>query len=417
MSFIKIDDNSDFPIDNLPYGVFTTHNCNDPHIGVAIGNFIVDLNIVSSSFPSDLAQAFQQPNLNEFLKLGHDKWSQARTQLQSMLKNDSDLSKDAVQQSKCLIKQSDAIMHLPIVIGDYTDFYSSIEHAMNVGKMFRDPNNPLLPNWRHLPVGYHGRASSVVISSTKIVRPVGQTSPLPQEDRPNFGPSKALDYELEIAFIAGPGNKLGQPIPISEAHKHIFGVVLMNDWSARDIQKWEYVPLGPFLAKNFATTISPWIVTMEALMPYVVENQKQEPVPHNYLQHVDPFTFDVDLQVFIRPNGSVTNETLVCHSNMKHLYWTMKQQLSHHSITGCNIRPGDLFGSGTISGPAKESVGSMLELTKSGAEPVTLKDGSTRKYLQDGDEVVFRGFTTQKNKSRIGFGECTGIVLPSSYLA
>jgi len=301
-------------------------------------------------------------------------------------------------------------MHLPAHIGDYTDFYSSIDHATNVGKMFRDPANALLPNWRHIPVGYHGRASSVVVSGTPLHRPSGQQRPFDTQP-PVFGPCKLLDFELEVGFFTGPGNNLGEPIPIDKTEDHIFGLVLTNDWSARDIQKWEYVPLGPFLAKNFGTTISPWVVPMAALQEFAVTNAAQDPKPFPYLQHSNPYSFNVNLTVAIKPEVSGT-ETVVCRSNFKHMYWTMKQQLAHHTVTGCNIRPGDLLASGTISGPTPDSFGSMLELSWRGSKPVPMNDGSTRKFLQDGDEVILRGFA-QGEGYRIGFGKCSGKVLPA----
>ncbi|BES94468.1 DUF1969 [Nesidiocoris tenuis] len=305
----------------------------------------------------------------------------------------------------------DATMHLPAQIGDYTDFYSSMNHAYNVGCMFRDPDNALLPNWKHLPVGYHGRASSVVVSGTPVVRPNGQVCP-EGATSPEFRPSSLMDFELEMAFfVGGPPTKLGQRIGINEADKHIFGMVIMNDWSARDIQKWEYVPLGPFLSKSFGTTISPWVVTMDALAPFIVANTPQDPEPLPYLRHSDPFNFDINLSVSITPEKSGVKST-VCRSNFKYMYWTQKQQLTHHTIAGCNVNPGDLMASGTISGPDESSYGSMLELCWKGTKPVPLKDGSTRKFLQDGDEVTIEGFCLGEGY-RVGFGECRGKLLPA----
>ncbi|GFG37497.1 hypothetical protein Cfor_09559 [Coptotermes formosanus] len=301
-------------------------------------------------------------------------------------------------------------MHLPARIGDYTDFYSSIHHATNVGMMFRDKNNALFPNWKHLPVAYHGRASSVVVSGTPIRRPNGQTCPV-EGAAPVFGPCRLMDFELEVAFfVGGPPTKLGEPVPVKEAHEHIFGMVLMNDWSARDIQKWEYVPLGPFLAKNVGTSISPWVVTMEALAPFTVDNYKHDLAPFPYLQHGDPYNFDIMLQVDIKPENSVAST--VCRSNFKYLYWTPKQQLAHHTITGCNINPGDMMASGTISGETADSYGSMLELSWKGTKPIQLKDGNTRKFLQDNDEVIITGHC-QGDGFLIGFGSCTGKILPA----
>jgi len=274
--------------------------------------------------------------------------------------------------------------------------------------MFRGKEKALMPNWKYLPVGYHGRASSVVVSGTPLRRPVGQMRPV-EGNPPIFGPCKLLDFELEMAFFIGTGNALGAPIPISQAQDHIFGCVLMNDWSARDIQKWEYEPLGPFLAKNFGTSISPWVVTMEALAPFTHSNYAQDPEPFPYLRHDDPFTFDIPLTVSIKPQNS--SETTVCKSNFKHMYWTMKQQLAHHTVTGCNTQPGDLMASGTISGPTEDAFGSLLELSWRGTKPIPMSDGTTRTFLQDGDEVTMRG-TAQGNGFKVGFGACSGVVLP-----
>ncbi|XP_077775003.1 fumarylacetoacetase isoform X2 [Podarcis muralis] len=311
---------------------------------------------------------------------------------------------------RAFVPQASTIMHLPAEIGDYTDFYSSRQHATNVGAMFRGKENALMPNWLHLPVGYHGRASSVVVSGTPIRRPLGQMRP-DDAKPPVFGACKLLDIELEMAFFVGPGNKPGEAVPISEAHKHIFGMVLMNDWSARDIQKWEYVPLGPFLGKSFGTTISPWVVTMEALMPFALPNPIQDPRPLPYLCDDQPYTFDINLFVAIKGDG-MSKPANICRSNFKHMYWTMKQQLAHHTVNGCNLRPGDLLASGTISGPDPENFGSMLELSWKGTKAIDLGHGQSRKFLQDGDEVVITGYC-QGNGYRVGFGECSGKVLPA----
>eukprot|EP00466_Bigelowiella_natans_P000167 jgi/Bigna1/56989/fgenesh1_pm.1_\ len=351
---------SDFPIENIPYGIF--------------------------SIPGKLG-VFARGQLNDFMALGSSVWKKTRAALQKFFTK-----------------------HLPAAIGDYTDFYSSRPHATNVGTMFRGKDNALKENWLHLPVGYHGRASSVVVSGQDIYRPKGQT----RDDAtkpPIFGECRRLDFELEAAFFVGPGNKMGHPISIDEAHDQIFGIVLMNDWSARDIQKWEYVPLGPFLAKNFATTISPWIVTLDALEPFRIASEKQDPSPKPYLQDKKLSAYDVQLQVSIQ--GKEAKEpTIVSNSNMKYLYWTFTQQLTHHSVTGCNMRPGDLLGSGTISGPKKEEYGSMLELSWSGKKPIKLNDGSERAFLHDGDTVVVTGHAQGKGY-RIGFGEARGTVLPA----
>ncbi|KAB7496487.1 Fumarylacetoacetase [Armadillidium nasatum] len=418
-SFIEVSPDSDFPVQNLPYGVFST--CDNPsqRIGVAIGNLILDLSVISHLFNGPLLKSkqnvFKQSRLNDFLGLGFKVWHEARSTIQNLLSADTPtLRDDGELRKRCFVPQSSATMHLPVDIGDYTDFYSSLNHATNVGIMFRGKDNALMPNWKHIPVGYHGRASSVVVSGTAIRRPNGQTRPKDDEP-PVFGPCKLMDFELEMAFLTGPGNELGNPIPISKAHEHIFGMVLMNDWSARDIQKWEYVPLGPFLGKNLGTSISPWVVTMEALMPFAVDNYVQDPQPFPYLQHDDKYSFDINLQVAIKPNDS-SNATVVCRSNFRHMYWTMKQQLAHHTITGCNIRPGDLLASGTISGPKEDSYGSLLELSWKGTKSVELGDGKVRKFLQDGDEVIISGFC-QGNGLKIGFGSCSGKLLPALPIA
>lgn len=343
--------------------------------------------------------------------LGKDAWKETRDTLQRILcSSEGVLRDDSKRQSRCLLKQESVTMHLPANIGDYTDFYSSKNHATNVGTMFRGKDNALMPNWVHLPVGYHGRASSVVVSGTPVRRPVGQTRP-DDTKPPIFGPCKLLDFELEMAFFCGPGNNLGEPITMDKAEDHIFGMVVMNDWSARDIQKWEYVPLGPFLAKNFATSISPWVVTMDALQDFALANSVQDPAPLPYLQHTDPYTFDVNLQVALQSENAKAPVT-ICSSNFKHMYWTPKQQIVHHTVTGCNVRPGDLMGSGTISGTTPDSFGSMLELSWKGTKPVDLGGGITRKFLQDGDEVIMTGYC-QGNGYRVGFGECRSKILPA----
>ncbi|KAJ7396844.1 Fumarylacetoacetase [Pitangus sulphuratus] len=360
-------------------------------LGVAIGDQILDLSVIKHLFNGPaLAKhqhVFDQARFASFLR-----------------------AEGIIFHFRAFVPQASATMHLPAHIGDYTDFYSSRQHATNVGIMFRGKENALMPNWLHLPVGYHGRASSVVVSGTPIRRPVGQMKP-DNDKPPVFGACKRLDIELEMAFFVGPGNKYGEPIPISKAHEHIFGMVLMNDWSARDIQKWEYVPLGPFLSKSLGTTISPWVVTMEALMPFVLPNPVQDPKPLPYLQDKEPYTFDINLFVAIKGEGMNT-PTTICRSNFKHMYWTMKQQLAHHSINGCNLRPGDLLASGTISGPEPESFGSMLELSWNGTKEIPLGSGQSRKFLQDGDEIILTGYC-QGNGFRVGFGQCSGKILPA----
>ena len=335
---------------------------------------------------------FESTVLNDFMALGHSAWHEARERIKELLSKDCSTLRDSELRQTAFVEMAKCTMHLPARIGDYTDFYSSRDHATNVGIMFRGKENALMPNWLHLPVGYHGRASSVVVSNTPIRRPVGQTQPV-ENHPPVFGPCKLLDFELEMAFFVGAGNNLGEPIPIKQAHEHIFGMVIMNDWSARDIQKWEYVPLGPFLAKNFGTTISPWVVPMEALMPFVHQGPVQDPKPLPYLQHDDPYSFDIKLEVALRVPELNNEEKVICKSNFQNLYWSMKQQLAHHTITGCNVNPGDLLASGTISGPTKNSYGSMLELSWRGTEPLNLDEEKKvqRKFLLDGDTVVMRG--------------------------
>lgn len=415
MSFIKVEENSDFPIHNLPYGIFSTPDNPRHRIGVAIGDQILDLGVIKPLFSGPVLSkhqdVFDQPTLNAFMGLGHEAWKEARTVLQKLLSaNETTLQEDVGLRSRAFVHQSLAEMHLPAEIGDYTDFYSSRDHATNVGIMFRGKENALMPNWLHLPVGYHGRASSVVVSGTPLRRPMGQIRP-DETKPPVYGSCKLLDIELEMAFFVGPGNKLGEPIPIHKAHEHIFGMVLMNDWSARDIQKWEYVPLGPFLGKSFGTTISPWVVPMEALMPFAQPNSVQDPKPLPYLCHDDPYTFDINL--FVSVKGETMKEpSTISKSNFKYMYWTMKQQLAHHTVSGCNVRPGDLLASGTISGPDAESFGSMLELSWKGTKTIDLGDGQTRKFLQDGDEVIMTGYCQGKGY-RVGFGQCRGKVLPA----
>jgi len=416
-SFIKVAAGSDFPIQNLPYGVFTTADNTKRRIGVAIGDLILDLSAVTHLFShavffKDGYHVFAQHTLNEFMARGRLAWTEARQTLQRLLSADEAVLRDDVDiRNRALVKQDSAQMHLPCLIGDYTDFYSSKEHAMNVGIMFRGKDNALPPNWLHLPIGYHGRASSVVISGTDIIRPVGQTRP-DESKPPQFGPCKGLDFELEMAFfVGGPGNALGQPIPIAEADRHIFGMVLMNDWSARDIQKWEYQPLGPFLGKSFSTSISPWIVTMDALAPFLVDNVPQQPAVLPNLQHSDKYNYDIKLEVKLEASDLPEAKTISI-SNFKYMYWTMKQQLAHHTSNGCNLRPGDLLGSGTISGPTKEERGSLIELSWGSKEPLELGGQVTRTFLRDGDRITLTG-VCDNGATRLGFGSCTGKVLPA----
>ena len=407
----------DFPIQNLPFGIFTTAAQPQPHVGVAIGDQILDLAVLVRHGLVELPEhTVNAGNLNGLIALGNVVWSTLRARLSTLLRADCATLRDqSVLHAAALIPQADAQLLLPVAIGGYTDFYSSREHATNVGSMFRDPKNALLPNWLELPVGYNGRASSVVVSDTPVRRPNGQTK-APDQDRPQFGPSKKLDIELETGFIIGRGNALGEPIACADAEQHIFGMVLLNDWSARDIQTWEYVPLGPFNSKTFATTISPWVVTLEALAPCRIATPVQEPQPLAYLQHQPGLAYGVDiaLEVELTGQGSTEPDT-ISRSNYRHMYWSMAQQLAHHTASGCNTNIGDLMGSGTISGPTPDSCGSLLELTWNGTRLLTLADGSTRQFIEDGDTLTLRGWA-QGQGVRIGFGLCRGKILPAHQL-
>ena len=414
-SFVPVAAESHFPIQNLPFGVFRRPGGGPARIGVAIGDQILDLLVLESAglltLPGDPRQRpFSRPSLNLFLSMGKDAWHAARMQIHALLRADTTTLKDHdTLSSEALVPMERAAMLLPVEIGDYTDFYSSREHATNVGTMFRGSENALMPNWTHLPVGYHGRASSVVLSGTPVRRPSGQLKP--DDGPPVFGPSRLLDFELEMGFFTGPGNELGVPIPIENAADHIFGFVLVNDWSARDIQKWEYVPLGPFLGKSFATSISPWVVTLEALEPFRVPGPPLDAEPLPYLRSVGDWSYDIHLEVGISAPGMDAPHT-VCRSNFKYLYWNVCQQLAHHTSNGCNLRSGDLLASGTISGPTPDSYGSMLELTWRGERPIRLPDGSERKFIEDEDEVVMTGWAEAVGY-RVGFGEVAGKILPA----
>ena len=417
-SFIDIAADSDFSIHNLPYGIFSdakdvTGN-NNRRAGVAIGEHVLDLSVLEAEGLLSLTGGpyFDQPTLNAFIDSGRDNWTKARSTIQTLLSADSDTLRDNKDlQAKALFKQADVTMHLPVHVPGFTDFYSSKEHATNVGTMFRDPKNALLANWTEMPVGYNGRASTVIVSGTDVIRPSGQLKPNP-DDRPIFSPCKRLDFELETAFVVGRGNDIGQPIAVDEANDHIFGMVLLNDWSARDIQKWEYVPLGPFNAKTFASEVSPWIVTMDALAPFKTACLTQEPKPLAYLNEKDSNnSFDINLSVELLPENS-DEATVVCETNFKYMYWSMAQQLTHHTITGCKVEIGDMMGSGTISGPTPDSYGSMLEIAWNATKPVTLKGGETRSFIEDGDTVIMKGYS-EKDGIRVGFGEVRGKVLPA----
>ena len=412
-SWLHVDPQSDFPIQNIPFGVFLTRD-DIITIGTRIGDTAIDLGALHQlgyfdgiSLTDDI---FLQDTLNDFIADGRETWRAVRKRIveifdaeNSILKS-NDNHKDVV-----LFNLDDIEMQLPIQIGDYTDFYASREHATNVGTMFRGKENALMPNWLHLPVGYHGRSSSIIHSNIPIRRPKGQTLPV-GSDKPIFGPSKAVDFELEMAFITTDANDLGDSVPVNEAEAYIFGLVLFNDWSARDIQRWEYVPLGPFLGKNFASSISPWIVTLDALEPFRVSSPKQDPEPPEYLKSSKDKSFDINLEVAIKPQDSV--ETVVCKSNFKYMYWNMSQQLAHHTVNGCPVKAGDMMGSGTISGSKPNSYGSMLELAWKGEKPLKLNNGSERKFINDNDTVILRGYC-KKSDLRIGFGEVITKLLPS----
>jgi fumarylacetoacetase len=414
-SWVDVKPNSDFPIQNLPFGIFKTAD-RAPRVGVAIGEHILDLSALADEKVFDRCpwpfekSVFSQNTLNGFIELGKPVTNFVRERISDLLNaENAELRDNAELKSKALVKQSDAQMLIPVNIPNYTDFYSSKEHATNVGIMFRDPANALLPNWKHLPVGYHGRASSIVVSGTPIHRPKGQTK-ADDAAAPSFGPCRLLDFELEMAFITGKYTELGTSISTAQAEDYIFGMVLFNDWSARDIQKWEYVPLGPFLAKNFGSTMSPWIVTMEALETFRVETPTQEPEVLPYLKFDGKKNFDINLEVEIIPENG--KGKTVSHSNFKYMYWNMAQQLAHHTVNGCNIQVGDLYASGTISGPTPDSYGSMLEISWQGKNPITMPDGTERRFILDNDTVAMKGYC-EKDGVRIGFGECSGKILPA----
>jgi fumarylacetoacetase len=403
----------DFPIQNLPFGIFSI-GANSPRAGTAIGDKILDLSVIEDAGLFDglvgAKRVFNRERLNDFIALGKPAWHAVRARLSKLLRHDNGgLRDNAALKARALVAIADARMHLPVTIPGYTDFYSSKEHATNVGSMFRDPKNALLPNWLHMPIGYNGRASSVVVSGTPIRRPMGQLK-LPDQENPIFAACKKLDFELETAFIIGTGNALGEPIAVANAEDHIFGMVLMNDWSARDIQQWEYVPLGPFNAKTFGTSISPWIVTMEALEPFRFAGPTQEPAPLPYLQQTGANNFDIELHVALKPSGAKEAIT-ISRTNFKYMYWSMVQQLAHHTVSGCNTQTGDLMGSGTISGATPDSLGSMLELSWNGKNPVAVGDGAMRTFIEDGDEIVMRGWS-QGGDFRVGFGDVRGVIFP-----
>jgi len=415
--FLEVPDGSPFTIHNLPFGVFRPGPGFDPRVGTRIGDTVVDLAVLEARGVFDgpelsARDVFSKPRLNEFLALGRSAWREARRTISRLLTGEvRALRDDDTLRATALVPAERCEMLVPARIGDYTDFYSSRHHATNVGVMFRGPDNALMPNWLHMPIAYHGRASSIVASGVAIRRPCGQTLPAPGRT-PVFGPSKLLDFELEVGFLVGPGNRLGEPIPVERAEDHVFGLVLVNDWSARDIQKWEYQPLGPFLSKNFATTVSPWVVTLEALEPFRTEGPVQDPAPLDYLRTAGNPSWDLPLTVALRTER-LEQPHVIARSNFRYLYWNVRQQLAHHTVTGCNVRPGDLMASGTISGPEPHERGCLLELTWRGEQPLELPNGERRTFLEDGDEVIITA-TAESGGRRIGFGECAGRILPAA---
>lgn len=411
-SWLHVTKTSDFPIQNIPFGVFLTRD-DIITIGSRIGDTAIDLGALHQlgyfegiPLTDDI---FLQDSLNDFIADGRKTWRAVRNRIAEIFDSNNPALRDNKKHKEIVLFRLDEIeMQLPVHVGDYTDFYSSIEHATNIGKMFRDPDNALLPNWLHIPVGYHGRSSSIIPSGIPIHRPQGQTLPA-ESDTPVFGASQLVDFELEMAFITTAANDLGEPIPIEEAEEYIFGLVLFNDWSARDIQKWEYVPLGPFLSKSFASAVSPWIVTLDALESFRVTSPKPIKPQLPYLQYKGKKSFDINLEVAIKPKGA--KETVVSRSNFKYMYWNMSQQLAHHTVNGCPVNSGDMMGSGTISGKTEDSYGSMLELTWGGEKPIKMKDGSERKFINDFDTVIMRGYC-ENDDVRIGFGNVSNQLLP-----
>lgn len=410
-SWVDIPGDSDFPIQNLPFGIFESRY-SPAAAGVAIGDHVLDLAYLQDSgFLDDVhlpQHVFHRRDLNQFLSLGRKKMRQVRERISVLLRHDNEALRDnAAARARALIAMREVRLLMPVQVPNYTDFYSSLEHATNVGAMFRGPESALLPNWKHLPVAYHGRASSIVVSGTPVVRPNGQSKP-PDAPMPAFGPTKKLDFELELAFVTCCNTLPGQPVAADSAEDCVAGFVLFNDWSARDIQQWEYVPLGPFLGKNFASTVSPWIVTLDALEPFRTPGPPQEPKVMPYLETAGDRNFDIVLEVFLKPADS--DAVMVCRSNARYLYWNICQQLAHHTVNGCNIQAGDLYASGTVSGPEPGSFGSLLELTWNGEKPLQLDGNLVRTFIEDGDTIIMKGYAS-RDGVRIGFGDCRGEVL------
>lgn len=410
-SFIDVAATSDFPIQNLPYGVFSAKDGLAPRVGVAIGDYVLDLWQLAQDCRFDLVEpaVFAAPQLNPFMALGPKVWSSTRARISELLRHDyPELRDNEELRRRALVPMADVKLHLPFAVSGYTDFYSSKEHATNVGVMFRGKDNALQPNWLHMPIGYNGRASTVVVSGTPVRRPRGQLKP-PAADVPSFGPCKRLDFELEMGVVVGQPSAMGEMLTEQQAEEMIFGFVILNDWSARDIQQWEYVPLGPFQAKVFATSISPWVVTREALEPFRLHGPAQDPTPLPYLQQAQPNNYDMALEVGMRA-AQMNAPANICRTNFKYMYWSSVQQLVHHASSGCAMNVGDLLGSGTISGPEKDQRGSLLEISWNGTEPVELAPGVKRSFLEDGDSLVMRGWC-QGDGYRVGFGEVEGTIL------
>ena len=412
-SWIKVSEESDFPVQNIPFGIIQMKETT-AHVATRIGDTVVDIYALAKRGLLERAgidpEIFNNDTLNPFISLGKPYWRIVRELLLGIFEESNPLLRDhEAMKNKILLPIESVHLLMPVKVGDYTDFYSSIEHATNVGIMFRDPANALLPNWKHMPVGYHGRSSSIVVSGTPIHRPKGQTK-ADNAELPEFGPTRQLDFELEMAFITGKKTELGASVSTADAEDHIFGMVLFNDLSARDIQKWEYVPLGPFLAKNFGSVISPWVVTMDALEPFRVAGPVQEPAVLPYLKFTGNHNFDIQLDVFIQPDGHAPFR--ICHSNYKYMYWNLAQQLAHQTVNGCNINVGDMYGSGTISGHTPDSYGSMLELGWKGTKPLKMPDGSDRTFILDNDTIIMKGYCV-KEGLRIGFGEVATKILPA----
>jgi fumarylacetoacetase len=409
-SFIEVSSDDPFPIQNLPFGIFSSPNNATPRGSTRIGSYVIDLQLLETKGLLPTTDLFRWPTLNDFLVAGPATWRSVRAALQELLdERNPRLRDDRLLRQLAFLPLDQVKLHLPVAIGDYTDFYSSKQHASNVGAMFRDKNHPLLPNWLHLPVAYHGRASSLIISGTPIRRPYGQVKH-PDEAGPRLEPSREMDFELELGCVIGLGNALGDPVPVERAHEQVFGLVLVNDWSARDIQRWEYAPLGPFLAKSLGTSLSPWIVTLEALEPFRTTGPVQDPLPLPYLQRQEKRSYDIQLEVRLRPAGGEAEP--ICRTNFKKMYWDLNQQIAHHTVNGCNLRVGDLIASGTISGNEPGTYGSLLELTWGGTSPIRLSGGDQRTFLEDGDSVIFSGYA-QGDGFRVGFGDLEGTILPA----